>query len=126
MRDEVKEMGEKKSIRSWTISDEFWEEIKDEVPETKRDAQKHYVHALGQGRKRMPARKALEGISMCCERAVNGRHCHGSTAAAARYTERFKNGWQRDFLRKSGPKVWKSMMKWEGSAGRGKAWMAVW
>ena len=69
--------------------------------------------------------KRWRGYSMCCERAVNGRHCHGSTAAAARYTERFKNGWQQDFLRKSEPKVWKSMMKRKGSAGRGKACMAA-
>lgn len=62
MRDEVKEMDEKKSTQSWTISDELGEEIKDEVPETKRDPQKYYVHAPGQGRKPMPARKALEGI----------------------------------------------------------------
>ena len=111
MRDEVKEMGEKKSIRSWTISDEFWEEIKDEVPETKRDAQKHYVHALGQGCKRMPARKALEGIFYVLRTGCQWKHCQGSTAATAPYTEHFKNGWQRDFLRRSGPKVWKSMMK---------------
>jgi hypothetical protein len=32
IRDEVKEMGEKKSPQSWTISGEFREEIRDEVP----------------------------------------------------------------------------------------------
>ncbi len=62
MRDEVREMGEKKSTQLWRMSDEFWEEIKDEVPETKRDAQKHYVHVPGQGRKPMPAR-LLSGVN---------------------------------------------------------------
>lgn len=49
MKDGVIEMSEKKSTQSWTISDEFWEAIKDEVPVKKRDPQKHYVHAPGQG-----------------------------------------------------------------------------
>jgi len=41
------------------ISDEFWEAIKDEIPKKERDPE---VHAPGQGRKPIPARKALEGI----------------------------------------------------------------
>ena len=119
-------MGEKKSTQSWTISDELGEEIKDEVPETKRDAQKHYVHAPGQGRKPMPARKALEGIfyvlrTGCQWKALPGEYGSGSTVHRT-----FQNGWQRDLLRRSGPKVWKNMVKWKGSAGRGKDWMAAW
>ena len=55
-------MAEKKGYQSWTISDEFWEAIKDEIPKKERDLNKKYVNAPGQGRKRMPARKALEGI----------------------------------------------------------------
>jgi len=52
----------RKSYQSWTISDEFWEAIKDEIPKKERAPEKHYVHAPGKGRKPMPARKALEGI----------------------------------------------------------------
>ena len=55
-------MSEKKSYQSWTISEEFWEAIKGDIPKTERDPKKKYVHAPGQGRKPMPARKALEGI----------------------------------------------------------------
>ena len=53
-------MSEKKSYQSWTISDEFWERIQEDIPKTERDPKKNYVHAPGQGRKPMPARKALE------------------------------------------------------------------
>lgn len=52
-------MSEKKSYQSWTISDEFWERIQEDIPKTERDPKKNYVHAPGQGRKPMPARKAL-------------------------------------------------------------------
>jgi len=55
-------MEEKKSYRSWTISDEFWEAIKEDIPKKERDPKKKYAHAPGQGRKPMPARKALESI----------------------------------------------------------------
>ena len=84
MGDEVKEMGEKKSTQSWTISDELWEGIKDEVPETKRDPQKHYVHVPGQGRKPMPAREAPEGIfyvlrTGCQWKALPREYGSGST-----------------------------------------------
>ena len=59
---EVRETEEKKSYQLWTISDEFWEAIQEEIQKKERDPNKKYVHALGQGRKPMPARKALEGI----------------------------------------------------------------
>ena len=55
-------MTEKKSYQSWTISDELWNVIKDEIPQKKRDPEKVYKNKLGQGRKPMDARKALEGI----------------------------------------------------------------
>lgn len=119
-------MSEKKSYQSWTISDEFWERIQEDIPKAERDPKKNYVHAPGQGRKPMPARKALEGYSMCCERAVNGKPCPGNMAAGAPYIGRSKSGLQRAFLKKYGQKVWNSTMNWKESAGSGKVWTAVW
>ena len=55
---------EKKSYKSWTISDEFWEKVKSAVPDTgtKREPNKTYQHKPGQGRKPIPPRKILAGI----------------------------------------------------------------
>ncbi len=77
-------MEKKKGIQSWTISDEFWEVIKDDVPKRERDPNKKYVHAPGQGRKLMPARKALEGIfyvlrTGCQWKALPREYGSGST-----------------------------------------------
>ena len=77
-------MGGKKSYKSWTISDEFWEIIKGEIPKKERDPKKTYLHAPGQGRKRMPARQALEGIlyvlrTGCQWKAVPQEYGSGST-----------------------------------------------
>ena len=55
-------MAEKQGYQSWTVSDEFWEAVKDAVPKKERDPQKTYKNKPGQGRKPMEARKALEGI----------------------------------------------------------------
>ena len=77
-------MSEKKSYQSWTISEGFWEAIKGDIPQTERDPKKKYVHAPGQGRKPMPARKALEGIfyvlrTGCQWKALPREYGSGST-----------------------------------------------
>ena len=98
-------MSEKKSYQSWTISDEFWERIQEDIPKAERDPKKNYVHAPGQGRKPMPARKALEGIfyvlrTGCQWKALPREYGSGST-----YIGRSKSGLQRAFLKKYGQKV---------------------
>ena len=50
------------SYTSWTISDELWEAVRDEIPPRERDPKKAYKNKPGQGRPPLPARKALEGI----------------------------------------------------------------
>ena len=52
----------KKYYRSWTLSDELWERVKDEIPKRKRDSDKEYKNKPGQGRKPIPPRKVSEGI----------------------------------------------------------------
>ena len=53
---------EKKSYQSWTISDEFWEAVKDEIPERQREEGRTYKRKPGGGRKPLPKRQVLEGI----------------------------------------------------------------
>ena len=57
-----KKIEKKKYYRSWTLSDELWEKVKDEIPKRKRDTNKEYKNKPGQGRKPIPPRKILEGI----------------------------------------------------------------
>lgn len=58
-------MSEKKSCQAWTISDEFWEEIKEEIPKKKRDPAKKYKNAPGQGRKPMVSKEGSGGHILC-------------------------------------------------------------
>ena len=56
-------MEAKKGYQSWTLSDEFWDKVKEHIPENPgRDPSKQYQHKPGQGRKRLDPRKVLEGI----------------------------------------------------------------
>ncbi len=49
-------------MKAWTISDEFWNEIKEYIPERKRDENKVYKRKPGGGRKPLDKRKVIEGI----------------------------------------------------------------
>jgi len=55
-------MEKQKSYKSWTISDAFWDAIKDYIPFYKRDPQIEYKRKPGGGRKPPDMRKILEGI----------------------------------------------------------------
>ena len=57
-----KNIEKQKYYRSWTLSDELWERVKDKIPQRKRDENKKYKNKPGQGRKPIPPRKILEGI----------------------------------------------------------------
>lgn len=49
-------------VKSWEISDKFWDKIKDVVPKKERCETKGYKRKAGAGRKPIEARKVLEGI----------------------------------------------------------------
>ena len=92
-----------KSYKSWTLSDEFWEKVKDYIPQNPgRDPEKEYKHKPGQGRKRLEPRKVLTGIfyilrSGCQWKAVPKEY--GSGSSLHRYFQQwreagfFKNIW---------------------------------
>ena len=74
----------RKVYKSWTISDELWEAVKDEIPPRRRDPEKVYQHKPGQGRPPLPARSVLEGIfyvlrTGCQWKAVPKEYGSGST-----------------------------------------------
>ena len=50
--------------QSWEITDEFWEEVKNLLPEKQRDPNKEYKRAAGAGRKPMESRKIYLHLSL--------------------------------------------------------------
>ncbi len=51
---------EKKSYKSWTISDVFWEVVKDEIPERQRAKDNVYKRKLGDVRKALSKRRVAD------------------------------------------------------------------
>ena len=49
-------------IKSWEVSDKFWEKVKPLIPKPKRDEKKTYQRRRGAGRKPMDPRKVFSAI----------------------------------------------------------------
>lgn len=85
-------MEKQKSYKSWTISDEFWEAIKNYIPVYKRDPQKEYKRAAGGGRKPPDMRKILEGILYVLRTGIQWKATpreYGSSSTLHRYFQAF-------------------------------------
>ena len=111
-----------KAYQSWTISDELWEAVKDEIPARKRDPEKVYQNKPGQGRPPLPARKVLEGIfyvlrTGCQWKAVPKEYGSGSTIH-----RRFQEWQMAGFFER----IWtKGLQKYDELEGIGWEWQSV-
>lgn len=115
-------MDEQKSYKSWTISDEFWEEVKDYIPKTERDPNKEYKHKAGQGRPPLEQRKVLEGIfyvlrTGCQWKAVPGEY--GSGSSIHRYFQKWQEAGFFELMWKLG------LEKYDELEGIGWEWQSI-
>lgn len=109
--------------KSWTISDEFWEKVKDEIPTAKgRDPQRKYQHRPGQGRKRLDRRRVLSGIfyvlrTGCQWKAVPAEFGSGSSI------HRYFQEWEKaGFFRR----IWaRALEEYDDLKGIGWEWQSV-
>ncbi len=69
-------MSEKKAYKSWTISDELWEQVEEYIPETQRDPNKEYKCAPRSG---TPENRAAQGIGRDILCPAYGLPMEGST-----------------------------------------------
>ena len=85
-----------KSYKSWTISDEFWEEVKEYIPKRQRDPNKTYKCKPGRGRKPIEPRKILEGILYCLRTGCQWKAIpkeHGASSSIHQYFSRMDRSW---------------------------------
>lgn len=115
-------MSEVNTYQLWTMSDELWAELKDEIPLRQRDKNKVYRNQPGQGRKPLSKRKVLEGIFY-----IFKTHCHwkelpqeyGASSSIHRYFHEWK---QAGFFEK----VWtKSLEQYDEMEGIAWEWQNV-
>ncbi len=115
-------MAKSETYKSWTISDELWEAIKEEIPQKVRDPEKTYKNKPGQGRPPIPARKALEGIfyvlrTGCQWKAVPKEYGSGSTI------HRKFQEWQKAGFFKT---IWaKALTQYDELEGIGWEWQSL-
>lgn len=50
------------SVKSWEVSDKFWEKVEPLIPQVHRVTTREYKRKAGGGRKPLPARQVFEGI----------------------------------------------------------------
>ncbi len=77
-----------KSTKSWEISDEFWEKVKDKIPKPQRDPDKVYKRKPGGGRKPLEARRVLAGIFYVLRTGIQWKALpkeYGAASAVHRY-----------------------------------------
>lgn len=80
------------SYQSWTISDEFWEAVREYIPVSERDPKKDYKRASGGGRKPPEMRKILAGILYVLRTGVQWKAApkeYGSGSNLHRYFQIF-------------------------------------
>ena len=84
-------MDEKKSYKSWEISDEFWEAVKDEIPEYRRDENREYQRKPGGGRKPPNKRDILSKILFVLRTGCQWKSIQGGSNI-----HRYFQLWQKD------------------------------
>lgn len=115
-------MSEKKSYQSWTISDEFWNEVKDLIPQRERDPNKTYKNKVGQGRKPLDARRVLGGIFYVLRTGCQWKAVPKEFGAASSIHAYFQKWTKAGFFEK----IWaRGLEKYDELKGIGWTWQSV-
>lgn len=116
-------MEKKKGTQSWRISDELWEEIKEYIPKKRRDPNKHYQKAPGQGRPGVSRPTGAGGNFLCSANRMSVESCSARIwVRAAVFTGTFKNGKRQVSLKND--RVL-SLEKYDELEGIGWEWQSV-
>ncbi len=109
-------------VKSWEVSDSFWQKVEPLIPSPKRDPNKQYLRKPSGGRKPMPARKIFAGIVYVlrtgCQWKALPKEGFGNSSAIHTHFLRWA---ESSFLLVFGEQGWLNMMKWRASPGNGQA-----
>lgn len=109
-------------IKSWEVSDEFWERIEALVPKRKRDKNKTYARRKGGGRKAMDPRKIFEAIVYVLRTGIQWKAIpkeFGSSSSIHAYFQE----WEHDGFFK---KIWKKgLVEYDEMEGIAWEWQSI-
>ena len=114
-------------IKSWEVSDSFWERVEPLIPKPQRDPNKAYKRKSGGGRKPMPPRRIFEAIMYVLRTGCQWKALPKEfTEAPVQSILISCDGCMPGFFSRSGAPVLPNMMKWRVSPGAGKALTEPW
>ena len=108
------------ALKSWDVSDEFWNRVAPLIPKAKRDPEKNYQRRRGAGRKSMESRKIFEAIGYVIRTGIQRKTLpekYGSSSSVHRCFQKWETA---GFFVNSGKKGLLSTMRWKGLPGNGK------
>ncbi|MDR1986438.1 MAG: transposase [Treponema sp.] len=110
------------SIKSWELTDELWEQIKEFIPQRKRDENRTYRRKPGAGRKPIPPRQVLEGILYVLRTGIQWKALPQEYGAASSIHEYFSEWAEAGFFRR----IWEErLFSYEELHALGREWQRV-
>jgi transposase len=109
-------------IRSWELSDELWEKVREFVPEHRRDEKRTYRRKPGGGRKPTDLRRVLEGIFYVLRTGIQWKSLPKEYGAASSIHQYFSEWVEAGFFRR----MWQEgLLAYDLLAGLGWEWQSA-
>ena len=101
-------------VKSWEVSDSFWNVVEPLIPPPERDPNKEYKRKSGGGRKPIRSRTIFEGIMFVLRTGCQGKPCQkNGLAVPVPFTPILHDGSVKVFFLHSGRRAWQNMMIWK-------------
>ena len=109
-------------IKSWELTEELWERVKDFIPQRKRKENKTYQRRPGAGRKPIPPRQVLEGIFYVLRTGIQWKALPKEYGAASSIHQYFSEWAEAGFFLR----MWQEgLMTYDEWCGLGWEWQSV-
>ena len=109
-------------IKSWELTDELWERIREFIPQRTRDTNKHYRRKPGAGRKPLSPRRVLEGIFYVLRTGIQWKALPKEYGAASSVHQYFSEWAQAGVFRR----MWQEgLISYDVMRGLGWEWQSV-
>jgi transposase len=109
-------------IKSWELTEELWEQVKDFIPQRRRKENKTYPRRAGAGRKPIPPRQVLEAIFYVPRTGIQWKALPKAYGAASSIHEYFSEWAEAGFFRR----IWQEgLLTYDEVYGLGWEWQSV-
>jgi transposase len=109
-------------IKSWELTDELWERVRDFIPQRKRDEHKTYQRKPGAGRKPVSPRRVLDGIFYVLRTGIQWKALPKAYGAASSIHQYFSDWAQAGFFLR----MWQEgLISYDELKGLGWEWQSI-